>query len=221
MAREELLRRDATAAARSALEDKEIRAAGAGGGALQGLGGQESRPQQAQERRRDAHRAHRGRTHPDLCRARAPAGAGDGDIDARVALRLPTSTSRRPTARKLHRHRAADDRRRRPHRGAGRQRRRQVDAAVGARRRLRPGTASTTTARRGSASIRPAGWSISTRPCATCRSETAILDYVAEAEGVTEKEAIRLLAPRPASPSPASASRSACSATASARGWCS
>ena len=50
-------------------------AARAGGGALQGLGGQEPRPQQAQERRRDPHRPHRGRAHADLRRARAAAGA--------------------------------------------------------------------------------------------------------------------------------------------------
>ena len=50
------------------------------------------------------------------------------------------------------------------------------------------------TARRRCASTRPAAWSISTRACATCRSTTAILDFVVEAEGVTEKEAIRVLA---------------------------
>ena len=73
-AREELLRRDAAAARAGAAGGQGDPPARAGGGALQGLGGQESRPQQAQERRRDAHRPHREGAHADLCRARAAAG---------------------------------------------------------------------------------------------------------------------------------------------------
>ena len=116
------------------------------------------------------HRPHRGRTHPDLCRARAAAGTG-----RRRHRRQGGAAAGRPRrqdagrARKLITHRPARHRRRRPRRAAGRQRRRQVDAAVGAGRRLRSRAASTTTARRRCASIRPAGWSISTRRCATCR----------------------------------------------------
>ena len=55
---------------------------------------------------------------------------------------------------------------------------------VDARRRLRSGTASTMTARRRCASIRPAGWSISTRPCATCRSRRRSSTTSCTAEGV-------------------------------------
>ena len=114
-------------------------AARAGGRALQGLGGQESRPQQAQERRRDPHRAHRGRAHANLRRARAAAGAQrrrhrrEGGAASGQPRR---EDARRPQA---DRHRPADDRRRRPHRAARGQRRGQVDAAVDDRRRLRSG----------------------------------------------------------------------------------
>ena len=135
LAREELLRRDATAAARAQARGEGDQAAGAGGGALQGLGGQEPRPQQAQERRRDAASpASRRTARRPTSRASGGWSSADGDIDAKVALRLAGLDGEDAGRPQADRHRPADHRRRRPHRPAGRQRRRQVDAAVGARR---------------------------------------------------------------------------------------
>ena len=87
-------------------------AARAGCGALQGLGGQEPRPQQAQERRRESHRAHREGAHADLCRARAPARAGrlrHRRQGGAAAGRPRGEDARRPQA---HEHRQARHRRR-------------------------------------------------------------------------------------------------------------
>ena len=50
------------------------------------------------------------------------------------------------------------------------------------------------TARRRCASTRPAAWSIRPEHARSAGRQTAILDFVVEAEGITEKEAIRVLA---------------------------
>ena len=98
-AREELLRRDATAAARARARGQGDPPPGAGRGALQGLGGQEPRPQQAQGRRRDAHRPHREGPHPDLS-SRASGGWSwpTATSTPRWRCASPASTSRHRAA---------------------------------------------------------------------------------------------------------------------------
>ena len=187
-------------------------AAGAGGGALQGVGGQEPRSQQAQERRREPHRAHReASARRPMSRANAGSSWPTATSTPRWRCASPNLDVKVPGGgRKLIGIDRLDHRRRRARGAAGRQRRRQVDAALGAGRRLRSGArALRRPGRRALQSVLPPGLF---RPdaCATCRSTTTILDYVVEAEGVTEKDAIRHARPAPASPSCASRSRSAC-----------
>ena len=197
LAREELLRRDATGGGAQPAGGQGDQAARAGGGALQGLGGQEPRPQQAQERGRDAHRPHRGRAHRrPTSRASASLELSDGEIDAKVALRL--AEPRRHGAgrrRKLIGHRPAG---RSPPATAWRCWARTARASRPCCRRWPPPTIrnwSTTTARRAirfnpscrlvyfdQTHARPAARDDDPRLC-RCG-----------AEGVSEKDAIRLLA---------------------------
>ena len=92
VAREELLRRDAAAATRAQARGEGDQAAGAGGRALQGLGGQNpdlNKRKNAVESRIARIEAERTQTY--VARERR-LELSDGDIDAKVALRLAGST---------------------------------------------------------------------------------------------------------------------------------
>jgi ATPase subunit of ABC transporter with duplicated ATPase domains len=111
LAREELLRRDATAAARAQAGGQGDQAAGAGRGALQGLGGQEPRlRQEAQDAVESASSAsRRQRPRPTVPRERRLELA-DGEIEAKVALRLEGLEVTTPDGPQADQHRPAGHR---------------------------------------------------------------------------------------------------------------
>ena len=170
LAREELLRRDAEAAQRAKLEDKEIcrlQAAAARYKAWAVKNPDLNRRKNAIESRIE--RIARTRTQTYVARERR-LELGDGDIDARVALRVIGLDVTAPEAsRKLF---GID----RLVVGTGDKIALAAPTAPASRpcsrRWPKPSipTASITTACRRCASIRPAGWSTSTRRCACCRS---------------------------------------------------
>ena len=198
-AREELLRRDAAAAAQARLEDKEIRRLEQAAARYKVWAVKNpdlNKRKNAVETR--IARIEKERTQTYVARERR-LELSDGDIDAKVALRIAGLGVTAPGSdRKL----SAIDR---------------LAIAAGDRIALLGATApasrrccrrwpmpsirswSTTTACRRCASIRPAGWSISTRPCATCRSTGRSSTTSLDVPGMTERDAIRHLA-RPGFP---------------------
>ena len=203
VAREELLRRDATAAARARLEEKEIKRLEQAAARYKVWAVKNpdlNKRKNAVETRIARIEAERTQTY--VARERR-LELSDGDIDAKVALRLANLEVKTPDGRKLIAHRPADDRRRRPHRAA------RAPTAPASRRCCRrspPPTirrASTMTARRRCASTRPAGWSISTRACATCRS-TRRSSTTSSRPRASPRRTRSACWPRPASPSRAS-----------------
>ena len=212
-AREELLRRDATAAARAQLEDKEIQRLEQAAARYKVWAVKNPDLNKRKNAVETPHRPHReaDRTQTYVARERR-LELHDGDIDAKVALRLAGLDVKAPGSEpQADRHRPPGHRRRRPHRAAGRQRRRQVDAAC---RRWPPPSIprwSTTTARspvRFNPACRLVYFDQTMRDLPV---DMSILDYVLSRPTASPSGTRSGSSPRRASPSPsASASRSAC-----------